>query len=102
MAAGTIRRHREYADCSPNYVMKEAIMDVRQKVIETLSLVLQKDFAEDQDISRESESKWDSLKHVEIIFALEDSFGVSFSEDDMTRMTSVADIVACLALHDAS
>ncbi|MDA5192510.1 acyl carrier protein [Govanella unica] len=77
-------------------------MLTRQKITEILSLVLQKDFASGIEISRETEEGWDSLKHVELIFALEDAFEVSFDENDMTQMTSIDAIVACIETYNAA
>lgn len=37
-------------------------------------------------ISRESMPVWDSLKHVDLIFAVEDEFGVTFSEEEMAEL----------------
>jgi len=48
-------------------------------------------------IAREACAAWDSLKHVEIVFALEDRFGVQFDEDEFPRLDStsaIADMVA--------
>ena len=46
-----------------------------------------------RDCSRENTPRWDSLKHIEIVFAVEDELGVQFSEEELARLDSVAKIV---------
>ncbi len=36
--------------------------------------------------------QWDSLRHMNIIAALEDQFGVFFSDDEMAEMTNLISI----------
>ncbi len=40
--------------------------------------------------SRATEAGWDSLKHIQIIFAVEAHFGVLFTEEEIPTMDSVA------------
>ena len=48
----------------------------------------------------EALKEWDSLRHVELIFALEDAFGVEFSPDDIADLySSTENILAFLASH---
>lgn len=48
-------------------------------------------------LEKESTSKlWDSLKHLEIIFALEEAFSVSFELSDIADMRSIDAIVEVL------
>jgi acyl carrier protein len=52
--------------------------------------------------SRHNTPHWDSLKHIEIIFAVEDELGLEFSEEEMSTLNSVAKIVnLALAPHAA-
>lgn len=62
-------------------------------VRETLTLALKTQVPAEGGFSRKDEPKWDSLKHVEMIFMLEDEFDVQFAEDDFPKMNSVAEIV---------
>jgi acyl carrier protein len=50
--------------------------------------------------SREQNSSWDSLKHIQIIFAIEDEFGVQFEEDEIPRMNSFTALLECLERYD--
>lgn len=56
----------------------------------------------DADTSRLNTPQWDSLKHIEIIFAVEDELDIEFSEKEMAGLDSVARIVdLALTLHAA-
>ena len=48
------------------------------------------------ELRRSDIGEWDSLKHVEIVFALEDEFGVQFDESEFAAMDSPAAIAALL------
>jgi acyl carrier protein len=41
--------------------------------------------------------RWDSLKHMEIITAIEQSFSVTLTAADIVMMTSIPDIVGILS-----
>lgn len=43
--------------------------------------------------SRENTPQWDSLKHIEIIFCLEEELAVEFSEEQLKQLNSVRQIV---------
>ncbi len=47
--------------------------------------------------SVETESAWDSLAHMNIVFAIEDAFGVRFDDDEIAGITSVGKLEAALA-----
>ena len=40
------------------------------------------------DASMDTISNWDSLRHMNLVLALEDAFGVSFPDDDAANATS--------------
>jgi len=44
------------------------------------------------DLIRDDLDKWDSLKHIEIVFALEESFDVTFDRDSLQNLNSVNSI----------
>lgn len=48
-----------------------------------------------QDVPR-----WDSLRHVALIVALETAFGISMSMDEIQEITCVRDIHTVLARHN--
>lgn len=67
---------------------------VDEGIAEILSLVLARPVSPGETLSRDDEPKWDSLKHLEIIFALEEAFDVAFSAEEIGSVKSSADLVA--------
>jgi acyl carrier protein len=55
-----------------------------------------------EETVRKKEPAWDSLKHMEIIFAVEGKWGVTFSEEEIVLIGSVADLLRKLQTHNAS
>jgi acyl carrier protein len=39
---------------------------------------------------------WDSLAHITIVFALEDEFGIQFSDEDLASTRSVGELASCI------
>ena len=50
----------------------------------------------EDDSSPDTVENWDSLKHMNLILALEEEFAVAFSDDDVVEMLSVRRIVDIL------
>ena len=44
------------------------------------------------DSSAENVGTWDSIKHLDLVLAIEEEFGVTISHDDIEGMQSVRDI----------
>lgn len=76
--------------------------DMDAIIAEILSSALQRPVAPGESFTRDSVAAWDSLKHIEIIFATEAALGVRFDEDDIASIASVDDLRAKAALHHAS
>jgi len=51
----------------------------------------------DDDSSPDTVANWDSLKHMNLILALEEEFAVAFSDDEVTEMLSLRRIVEILS-----
>ena len=51
--------------------------------------------------SMENVKAWDSITHMTLILALEESFEVEFSPEEITRATNVGKIKELLAAHGA-
>jgi acyl carrier protein len=67
------------------------------KVTEIFALVMDLPEAEvDGKLTPETVANWDSLTHMTLINALEDSLAIRFSEDAIASMTSVAAIAAAV------
>ena len=49
------------------------------------------------EVTRQDVAQWDSLKHMELVFALEDRYGVRFDEDEFANLTSPKAIVSAVA-----
>ena len=50
----------------------------------------------DDKLSAEDTSNWDSIRHLNLVMALEEAFGVSFTSDELGRLTSYRAIVDAL------
>ncbi|MEY2160815.1 MULTISPECIES: acyl carrier protein [unclassified Rhodanobacter] len=51
--------------------------------------------------SAATEEHWDSLRHMQIIFAIEDAFGVHFRDEEIPLLTSVQAISDALVSYGA-
>jgi acyl carrier protein len=70
------------------------LSEVRTKVREILSRELElADASIGDDTTMDSVPLWDSVKHVDIFFALQDTFGVEFEHEETELMTSYPLIV---------
>lgn len=65
--------------------------EVQARVLELLSTLLKTPV--DASASTETLPAWDSLRHIEVIFAVEDAFGVQFPEEALGELTSVERVV---------
>ncbi len=74
--------------------------EIESGVVDVISGVLKCDV--DLTSSRDNLYQWDSLKHIEIVFALEDEMGIRFAEEELAELDSVSDIVERItARHEA-
>ena len=77
------------------------------EVFEQVRAIIAKEIKLDPaDITRETSMEtlelWDSVAHVEIIFAIEEKFSVELSQEETEEMYSVAEILDVLAKKSAS
>ena len=77
-------------------------MNLNQKVNEMLSVLLKEEFGAEAMIDRDDTPKWDSLKHVELIFLLEDEFDIEIPEEDMPGLSSTEKVCAYLSASGSS
>ena len=49
------------------------------------------------ETSAETLEGWDSYRHVEILFAVEEDFGIKMSSIEIERLKNVGDLVALIA-----
>ena len=64
--------------------MKEKIRNILSKVFDTQI---------DDNFSKNSTDKWDSFTHLDIIVELENTFGISFTPQEMGAIKSYQDII---------
>lgn len=69
---------------------------------ELIGSVLGRTIAPDEVVSRETESGWDSLKHLEMVVLIEDALGVRFDESELASLDSLDSFVQSVARHRAS
>lgn len=77
-------------------------IQIEQTVLAVLTAILKRPFSDSTDITRQSTANWDSLKHIEIMFALEDELGTEFSEEELVSLDSVSKIVDAVSAKHAA
>ncbi len=65
--------------------------EIEKATVDILAALLSPDATAES--SRATVSAWDSLKHMHLVFAIEDRFGVEFTEEQIPRLDSVRSIV---------
>lgn len=68
---------------------------MQKELKKVLENVLETDFVSDTD-SAETLKTWDSVRHLSLIAALEERFGVTFEAEEMMELTSVKAISEAL------
>ncbi len=63
-------------------------------LVAILKEILQCDFSEKR--LRAEIPQWDSMKHIEIIFALEDKYLIEFNDRELENLTSIDNILRIL------
>ena len=74
--------------------------EIEQGLIEICSAVLEHPVT--ADLARGDDAGWDSLRHMQIIFGVEEKFGLQFAEDEIFRLDSVARLVDFLEQRGAA
>ena len=63
--------------------------DLKEKIINVMSVVFEVDETEiNEDSSADTIEKWDSLRHLNLILALEEEFGVSIPDEEVGNMVN--------------
>jgi acyl carrier protein len=70
--------------------------DVEATVREVMGLLFEPGELHEGNVTRADTPSWDSLKHVELVFAVEDACQVSLEESDLGELDSLDDIVAAV------
>ena len=58
-----------------------------------LGMILRRDIGDSENPSRAREPAWDSLKHLEIAFLLEDQFDIRLNHQDIGNLSDLEQIV---------
>ena len=75
-------------------------VDTRNRVLRTASQIFGvPEHSLSETSSPESIEGWDSLKHMNLVLALEEQFGVRFSDDQIMAMSSVCFVVMPSSFH---
>jgi acyl carrier protein len=69
-------------------------------VLEIVAAVLNVDPSRlDAASSADTIATWDSLRHVQLVLAIEEAFGIQFAVDDIESMGTVGAVVAAVQLR---
>jgi acyl carrier protein len=68
--------------------------EIEKLLVEVLSVVLAHPV--NASVTRAEDKAWDSLKHIEIVFAVEDRFKVRFTEDEIAESESLVHFAGIL------
>jgi acyl carrier protein len=71
--------------------------DTGAEVRRLLGMMLRRDIGDSENPSRATEPGWDSLKHVEIAFLLEDQFDIRLSHQEISSLSDLEQIVKFVA-----
>jgi acyl carrier protein len=72
--------------------------DVRR----VLGTVFGRAIADGEPLSAKTEPSWDSLRHVEVLLAVEGALDVRFDEEEMPQLDSVDKLVGSVKRHRAA
>jgi acyl carrier protein len=67
--------------------------DVDREVREVFATVLDRRIEPGTDVVRSEEPEWDSLKHVDLMFSVEERFDLQFPEEDLAKMSRLSQVV---------
>jgi acyl carrier protein len=77
---------------------QDALLRERVREIMATTFMMEPDELGD-DVSQTTCGRWTSLYHMMLLVVLEEQFGVTFTMEEMTSMTSLAAIVTTLQTH---
>lgn len=67
--------------------------EVEAAVLDVVNTVLKTSFTSLENVGRGTVPIWDSLKHIEIVLAIEEALGVEFAEEELAEATTAEMIV---------
>ena len=67
---------------------------MEDKIKEILATILEIDQSDvNNDTNPDTVSSWDSLRHMKLVFSIEDEYDVQFSDDQIIQLTDVGKII---------
>jgi acyl carrier protein len=76
--------------------------DIESTVRGVLETALGRDIAPEENVVREQEAGWDSVKHIEVLFMIEEELGITFEPEEMAELDGLRAIVDRAAAHLAA
>lgn len=72
----------------------------RRRIVSVVSTVFKLPAEEvERGVSPDQVAGWDSERHVQLVVALEDEFGVMFAAEEVPELTSLEQMEAIIARH---
>jgi acyl carrier protein len=68
------------------------MQEIDDVIARVLSRTLKREVATGEEVQQEFEPNWDSLRHVEIVFAVEGALGIQFDDEELANIRSSMDI----------
>lgn len=68
-------------------------IEVATKVAEIISDILEVEIDDAEKIKREDIEQWDSLEHINIIMAVEETFGIKFQLNELNMVSEASMII---------
>ena len=70
---------------------------MEDKIKEILATILEIDQSDiNNNTNPDTVSSWDSLRHMKLVFSIEDEYDVQFSDDQIIQLTDVGKIIDCI------
>lgn len=73
--------------------------EIEKTLLEVFATLLRKPVS--PEVSRSNEPSWDSLQHMQLIFAVEERFGIHFTEEQIPQLNSLRQFADHLRSHHA-
>lgn len=67
--------------------------EVDREVREVFATVLDRPIEPGADVIRAEEPEWDSLKHIDLMFSVEERFDLQFPQEDLAELNRLSQIV---------
>jgi acyl carrier protein len=76
--------------------------EITSEIRRILGIAFKRTISDNERPDRQSEARWDSLKHIEIIFMLEDCFEIEFPAEEIAMLNSLDALVKAVERYRAA